>query len=374
MYIARRTGGGRGVYEIAGQTATGLTSGDLLDREIVFEFSPDLRLPSGIALHVQGGKHRLYMANAEIQVQRQIAAALMFPSPRRANEGIGVSEQVLRTKQYVIERIQMSFVNPDAAGRAYVVPDRIELRNGFAEQVVSVEERLDAITTLWAGAAQLEEPLRSLVAQHQQLVTASVPLNTECEQVVSRIQRAASVAWPEEVDVSGDPLQVLATHAGTVIGPLAPAVEPPVTTTGFEFAGGFELMAAVGIPDRVRREIIQRRGQRSFRQTLLQAYGAQCQVTAYTGEPALEAAHIFPYAEGGEFTNDPRNGLLLRADIHVLFDLGLVKVTPVSLAIRTMEPLADTSYAPLDGPILRIGTALRPSNEALAVKYEQAYG
>ena len=54
--------------------------------------------------------------------------------------------------------------------------------------------------------------------------------------------------------------------------------------------------------------------------------------------PALEAAHIRPYAEGGD--HDARNGLLLRRDIHSLFDAGYVTVTPdhhfeVSGRIRT---------------------------------------
>src|SRR5258708_34029529 len=42
--------------------------------------------------------------------------------------------------------------------------------------------------------------------------------------------------------------------------------------------------------------------------------------------PALEAAHIKPFSEGG--IHDPTNGLLLRRDIHALFDSGYVTVTP----------------------------------------------
>jgi putative restriction endonuclease len=48
-----------------------------------------------------------------------------------------------------------------------------------------------------------------------------------------------------------------------------------------------------------------------------------------TGErtlPALEAAHVKPFADGG--AHDPTNGLLLRRDIHALFDSGYVTVTP----------------------------------------------
>ena len=42
--------------------------------------------------------------------------------------------------------------------------------------------------------------------------------------------------------------------------------------------------------------------------------------------PALEAAHIRPYSKGGE--HEPQNGLLIRRDIHSLFDTGYVTVTP----------------------------------------------
>jgi putative restriction endonuclease len=42
--------------------------------------------------------------------------------------------------------------------------------------------------------------------------------------------------------------------------------------------------------------------------------------------PALEAAHIRPYADGG--VHEARNGLLFRRDIHSLFDAGYVTVTP----------------------------------------------
>ena len=77
-------------------------------------------------------------------------------------------------------------------------------------------------------------------------------------------------------------------------------------------AEDFDLGHIVGLPRRVQQAIIQRHGQPSFRRGLLTAYGYRCQVTQYAGEPALEAAHIYPYSEGGEYTNDLRNGLLLR--------------------------------------------------------------
>lgn len=68
-----------------------------------------------------------------------------------------------------------------------------------------------------------------------------------------------------------------------------------------------------------------RLGQGTFRYAVEAAYG-QCAVTREHSLPALEAAHIIPYAEGGR--HEVPNGLLLRADIHKLFDRGYVTVTP----------------------------------------------
>ena len=69
-----------------------------------------------------------------------------------------------------------------------------------------------------------------------------------------------------------------------------------------------------------------RLGQGAFRVLVTDIYSRRCAVTQEKTLPALEAAHIRPYKEGGE--HKERNGLLLRRDIHSLFDAGLVTVTP----------------------------------------------
>jgi putative restriction endonuclease len=69
-----------------------------------------------------------------------------------------------------------------------------------------------------------------------------------------------------------------------------------------------------------------RLGQGAFRVLVTDIYGRRCAVTQERTLPALEAAHIRPYSDGGE--HEARNGLLLRRDIHSLFDLGYVTVTP----------------------------------------------
>jgi hypothetical protein len=67
-----------------------------------------------------------------------------------------------------------------------------------------------------------------------------------------------------------------------------------------------------------------RAGQQEFRRRLLHAYGRRCAVSNCAIEEALEAAHIIPDTVGGNAGMDPRNGILLRADIHRLFDCGLI--------------------------------------------------
>lgn len=67
-----------------------------------------------------------------------------------------------------------------------------------------------------------------------------------------------------------------------------------------------------------------RMGQGAFRVAVTDAYGRRCAVTQEHTLPVLEAAHIRPYGEGGP--HDVRNGLLLRADLHILFDRGYVTV------------------------------------------------
>jgi putative restriction endonuclease len=72
--------------------------------------------------------------------------------------------------------------------------------------------------------------------------------------------------------------------------------------------------------------ILPRLGQGSFRILVTDAYGRRCAVTNERTLPALDAAHIKPYAESGE--HSVSNGILLRRDLHALFDQGYVTINP----------------------------------------------
>lgn len=108
-----------------------------------------------------------------------------------------------------------------------------------------------------------------------------------------------------------------------------------------------------------------RQGQSAFRRALLRAYDCRCAVTGCDIEPLLEAAHIHPYR--GPDTNNIQNGLLLRADVHTLFDLGLITVSPANVIV-VARALAETDYAAFAGRPLRLPKASsdRPSEFAFA--------
>jgi putative restriction endonuclease len=69
-----------------------------------------------------------------------------------------------------------------------------------------------------------------------------------------------------------------------------------------------------------------RLGQGAFRVLVTDAYERRCAVTGEKTLPVLEAAHIKPYALNGP--HRVSNGILLRSDLHKLFDLGYLTVTP----------------------------------------------
>ena len=116
---------------------------------------------------------------------------------------------------------------------------------------------------------------------------------------------------------------------------------------------------------RVLREIAARQGQPIFRRLLIDSYQSRCVLSDCTTVEALEAAHIRPYR--GPLSNTPKNGILLRADLHTLFDLHLFGVEPVQRTVELSPRLRNSQYAKLQGRQLVEPRVLstRPSDSIL---------
>jgi putative restriction endonuclease len=120
-----------------------------------------------------------------------------------------------------------------------------------------------------------------------------------------------------------------------------------------------------------------RLGQGSFRLIVTDSYERRC---AFTNSPVLhvlEAAHIRPYSSGG--THAPSNGILLRQDLHTLFDRGYMTVAPnhrIEVSSRIKEEFHNgKEYYVLHGQTMRLPEYgdRRPSGEFLRWHNEIVY-
>ncbi|KRA44369.1 HNH endonuclease [Pseudoxanthomonas sp. Root630] len=118
------------------------------------------------------------------------------------------------------------------------------------------------------------------------------------------------------------------------------------------------------------REPYSRPGQVNFRRMLISMHGPYCMLTQTDVEEALEAAHICAYM--GEQSDHPLNGLLLRRDIHSLFDRYMLSIHPETLQVCLSERLRSSkTYRDLDGKILNVdANGKGPSRKALRVHFD----
>jgi hypothetical protein len=119
---------------------------------------------------------------------------------------------------------------------------------------------------------------------------------------------------------------------------------------------------------RVVREIVQRQGSQKFRNSLRRRYGDKCLVTGCSVLPLLEAAHIKEYRV--EDDNNAQNGLLLRADIHTLFDLDLLGIDSRTLRVE-LHPAVEPHYRALVQDHLLCSSTVVPSRPALELRFNR---
>lgn len=120
-----------------------------------------------------------------------------------------------------------------------------------------------------------------------------------------------------------------------------------------------------------------RLGQGTFRALVTDMYERRCAVTREKALPALDAAHIQPFSEVQ--SHSVRNGILLRSDVHKLFDAGYVTITPeyrVEASRRMKEDFDDgDNYLGLHGRKVWVPESLsaRPDADVLRWHNENRY-
>ena len=112
-----------------------------------------------------------------------------------------------------------------------------------------------------------------------------------------------------------------------------------------------------------------RKGQPKFRRNLLKLYSSKCVITNCAIKEVLEAAHIIRHSISG--INHSSNGLLLRSDIHSLFDSNKIRINPDDYTVEVDENLRSSDYWQYNGKKINQGlNGEYPNKEYLVKKYK----
>jgi putative restriction endonuclease len=234
-----------------------------------------------------------------------------------------------------------------ASSRAATVGDRVYLFKqgsgprgifGVGELVEAPHEQTDP-TDVDAGATT-----RARIRLHQ-LVNPAHEFLLDYEDIAGLLPDTLVHAQQSGNRVLANVAEALDARLSVVLRP----IKPLLPTEADE--GTFDPDSVGDLRARGMRAICLRRGQSEFRAALMAAYGRRCTITGCAVEDVLEAAHIYPYR--GAATNHVSNGLLLRADIHTLFDCGLIGIDPRTRKVVVSPTLAGSSYSKLAGRPLR---------------------
>jgi len=123
--------------------------------------------------------------------------------------------------------------------------------------------------------------------------------------------------------------------------------------------------------------VLPRLGQGAFRVIVADSYLWRCALSSSHILHILDAAHIRPYASGG--THSPANGILLRQDVHTLFDRGYITVTPdfrIEVSKRIKEEFNNgLEYYAMQGKQIHLPQVeqFKPSTEALVWHNENVF-
>ncbi len=329
MYLTKLTsGGGRGDYEVAGDYGS-IKASDLLGHDLRVSLDAGSPASTGLFVSYQGGKRRLRRRNSTgIQIQRQVAAALLLPKATRDETTLLGGQPTIKLNCYVMRRILLSKVElqPTEASLSIAA---LELSNGSnnAEEI-DVPSRMLRVKRVHQFAANFVSPIKELLAEHQELLSARTPVPRRAETIVQELMPAIAEAAP---DYDAEYVQ------GTdVLGVLETMIDAPVVERPLDIAA----MA----PDEIqlrRREAMQwrrwaaARGGASveFRRKVRLAYDSRCIVcgqrfpqSEVCRVPGVDSAHILPWAQ---FDLDIiPNGLCLCKNHHWAFDQQLIAIYP----------------------------------------------
>jgi len=253
--------------------------------------------------------------------------------------GYGVVNEVSQERGTVLMSLCPACLRSAASRRATRSPEYRCSKCGAEFEQPIVKEREVTVFTAWYGASWFP-------------FTSPAPMHTLNAAYRYRDQQNAIRRLEPE------PAHAFLRHHAGVEGYLY----LEISSRGMELDGG--LVDAL-----VKRRV----GQQRYREILLDRFGATCAVTGPQPDEILDAAHLYSYAERPVHEED--GGLLLRADMHRLFDRFLLTFDPTTWHAQLSPPFvaAHPSLAAFEETPMAIPAALRPRRRLIERHHRESF-
>lgn len=325
MRIALRTGGGRGVYELAGSQGD-YSASDLFDKEIFYEITPQLILPGRAKASNRQGKPRIKLDNQvnTTHLYRLLISLLLLPQAKREFKKTEGTQIAYKSYSVTVIKIDVSSISGD---EVTIRPTEILLESFQGLNVkVDFVERMARVLSIWRSANLLDSEIASLLRAHQ----ATCLLGNVNHQDIEK----ASQSIFKYLDTVYDPLNQIEE----LIGIREYSYEEPVNSSHVSienFGIDDEKSPQIARIENVRRwKLVATRSSAAtrFRSDVRSIYHDTCVFSGVrlpklesTASAGVDAAHILPWCDFD--INSIDNGLCLSKQFHWAFDAGVMKLT-----------------------------------------------
>lgn len=327
MRIALRTSGGRGEYEVAGRHDNTRVH-DVLDKEIVLEIMPRMRLPTNnFVRHMQGKPRiRLLSTTSDYHSYLILSALLLLPKPKREIGATPGGKLQIYKENFSILSVPFDVVEL-TSDELVIAPTQMILSNSSLDTGrLDVIERIRIVMACWEVASKENTPIANALKAHKNAFDAHD---------IAGIMKSASIIRSTYVE-QGDPLRHVTKALN--LHHLDELMWLGIHATETEEAMGLGEESLEDMKDAARNRVktwrlLALRGAAGtkFSSEVKQAYNHTCLFTGMrlpkneiTGNSGVDAAHILPWAEYD--LNSISNGLCLSKHCHWAFDSGILRL------------------------------------------------
>ena len=322
MRIALRPSGGRGEYELAGRQGD-VSVDDVLDRDMVFELTPEISIDGHSAAHRVQGKPRIRLEDPNLYSHAcyVLAGVLLMPQPKRKLRETSTDVDFLYDGGYSMTDIDVDVagIQDDFVG---LRPTRLWLGNSIElARSIDIPHRLSQVQTLWDAARSRDSSLAEMVRNHEDAVA-----NGDHRGI-----KVASAALQAELGTHRDVLDRLVARLGleaeeSAVSSITNSVPIEVVENDIDPADAARRAVA-----RWRRSVVRTSQGRAFSQRVRTIYSYRCAVSGdvfpklpHTASAGVDGAHILPWARYE--LNSPRNGICLNKLCHWAFDAAVIRI------------------------------------------------